>query len=235
MVPRTCSVVLHTLRLKGCALALDGPVAGRKHPARQTSGMEGPRPTRAYVGLATKEARVSNFDSDHGSLCIYPSIHVATFPRSKSDRSTQLKKTPISEGCLADSRVFRSSDRGGARTLDQRINVPHRLSPTTGARVMTRSLATNLRSRVESLDYPFAIAGVPRLVSGAGAGCYTGPLPADYPIRPLFKPSRLPLPATLWCRRLSGRSSILRHPLIAVPRLPARGSVLSFEVRCSTD
>jgi hypothetical protein len=53
----------------------------------------------------------------------------------------------------------------------------------------------------------------------------TGPLPADYPIRLLFKPSRSPLPATLWCKRLSGRPSILRHPLVAVPLLPARGSV----------
>ena len=30
------------------------------------------------------------------------------------------------------------------------------------------------------------------------------PLPADYPIRPLFKPSRLPLPATLWCKGSQG-------------------------------
>ena len=52
---------------------------------------------------------------------------------------------------------------------------------------------------VEGLDYPIAIAGVPRLVSGAGAGRSAGPLPADYPIPRLFRPSRLPLPATLWC------------------------------------
>ena len=54
------------------------------------------------------------------------------------------------------------SDRGGARTLDQRINVLHRLSPTTANR-------PSGGSGVESLDYPIAVAGVPRLVSGAEA------------------------------------------------------------------
>lgn len=54
------------------------------------------------------------------------------------------------------------NDRGGARTLDQRINVPHRLSPTT----VNRPAGV---SDVESLDYPIAVAGVPRLVSGTEA------------------------------------------------------------------
>jgi hypothetical protein len=38
------------------------------------------------------------------------------------------------------------------------------------------------RPGVESLDYLFAIAGVPRLVSEAGADDPSGPLPADHPI-----------------------------------------------------
>jgi len=56
-----------------------------------------------------------------------------------------------------------SSDRGGARTHDQRINLPHRLSPTALCRLRADK-------GVESLDYPTAVAGVPRLVSGAGTG-----------------------------------------------------------------
>ncbi len=59
--------------------------------------------------------------------------------------------------------VSSESDRGGARTHDQRINLPHRLSPTAGS-------AGPRASGVESLDYPTAVAGVPRLVSGAGTG-----------------------------------------------------------------
>src|SRR5947209_5183328 len=58
-----------------------------------------------------------------------------------------------------------ASDRGGARTHDQRINVPHRLSPTLGKVPLSGDAP-----EVESLDYPIAIAGVPRLVSGAGTG-----------------------------------------------------------------
>ena len=126
--------------------------------------------------------------------------------------------------------AFRASDRGGTRTLDQRINVPHRLSPTVVTSIEARLRSASSRSRVEGLDYPIAIAGVPRLVSEAEAGPATGPLPADYPIRSLFRPSRLPLPATLWCKRLSGRSSILRHSLVAVPLLPARGSYFDFSL-----
>ena len=38
------------------------------------------------------------------------------------------------------------------------------------------------------------------------------------------RPSRSPSPATLWCRGLSGCPSKLRHPLVAVRFLPARGS-----------
>ena len=69
------------------------------------------------------------------------------------------------------------NDRGGTRTLDQRINLPHRLSPTAASFSVPPPGVAGLAScvRVESLDYPFAIAGVPRLVSGAGAG--SAPVP----------------------------------------------------------
>ncbi len=61
-----------------------------------------------------------------------------------------------------------ANDRGGTRTLDQRINLPHRLSPTT---LCSSSASRRIRKQgVDGLDYLFAIAGVPRLVSGAGAG-----------------------------------------------------------------
>jgi hypothetical protein len=58
-----------------------------------------------------------------------------------------------------------SSDRAGTRTQDQRINVPHRLSPTN-----RRLRLEGTSPVVERLDYPTAISGVPRLVSGAEAG-----------------------------------------------------------------
>jgi len=48
------------------------------------------------------------------------------------------------------------SDRGGARTHDQRINLPHRLSPTALGRFVRPS-------GVDGLDYPTAVAGVSRL------------------------------------------------------------------------
>ncbi|MEO6809937.1 MAG: DUF1549 domain-containing protein [Isosphaeraceae bacterium] len=68
-----------------------------------------------------------------------------------------------------------ASDRGGARTHDQRINVPHRLSPTTRG------------PGVAGLDSPTAVTGVPRRVSEAGPGDPVGALPADCPIPHLFK------------------------------------------------
>jgi len=76
-----------------------------------------------------------------------------------------------SKGNAAFGRVLAGSfanDRGGTRTLDQRINLPHRLSPTT---LRSSSASRRIRKQgVDGLDYLFAIAGVPRLVSGAGAG-----------------------------------------------------------------
>ena len=80
------------------------------------------------------------------------------------------KRKPSFLRVFASFGIFCSSDRGGTRTLDQRINVPHRLSPTIVISIVTRLLATRFRSQVESLDYTIAIAGVPRLVSGAGTG-----------------------------------------------------------------
>jgi hypothetical protein len=75
-------------------------------------------------------------------------------------------------GFLLDSGVLRDFlliDRGGARTLDQRINLPHRLSPTATIRALVTLTCAAFESRVESLDYTIAIAGVPRLVSEAEA------------------------------------------------------------------
>ena len=44
--------------------------------------------------------------------------------------------------CRSLSRSF-ASDRGGTRTLDQRINIPHRLSPTIVTSSLSRLLATS--------------------------------------------------------------------------------------------
>lgn len=62
------------------------------------------------------------------------------------------------------------SDRGGTRTHDQRINLPHRFSPTA---FDPRRCAVG--KMVEGLDSPIAIAGVPRRVSEAGPGDPSGP------------------------------------------------------------
>ena len=76
-----------------------------------------------------------------------------------------LSRPPLCLRMAAACTVQRGNDRAGTRTQDQRINLPHRLSPTT-----SRGRPQAIRNRgVESLDYPIAIAGVPRLVSGAGA------------------------------------------------------------------
>jgi hypothetical protein len=108
-----------------------------------------------------------------------------------------------------------ASDRGGARTLDQRINVPHRLSPTPRG---------TSPPEVASLDYPIAVAGVPRLVSEAGTGDPPDPclLMTQSPAFSDRHVGRRRL--ALWWRGLSGRPSIRRHPLVAVRFLPARGS-----------
>ena len=76
---------------------------------------------------------------------------------------------------------------------------------------------------VESLDYPIAIAGVPRLVSGAGAG--DPPVPCLLITQsPPFRTVTLAVAGDVVVAGLSGRPSILRHPLVAVRFLPARGS-----------
>jgi hypothetical protein len=91
---------------------------------------------------------------------------------------------------------------------------------------------------VDGLDYLFAIAGVPRLVSGAGAG--DPPVPCLLMTQSSSSPTvTLAVAGHVVVRRLSGCSSILRHPLVAVRLLPARGSRAALlavrEVRCSTD
>ena len=50
--------------------------------------------------------------------------------------------------------VSPSNDRGGARTLDQRINLPHRLSPTAVTWAMTQSLATSLGPELKVWTIP---------------------------------------------------------------------------------
>src|SRR5208337_4879357 len=144
-----------------------------------------------------------------------------------------------SKGNAAFGRVlagFIANDRGGTRTLDQRINLPHRLSPTT---LHLDSASRRIRKQgVDGLDYLFAIAGVPRLVSGAGAG---DPLVPCLLITqsPAFQTLTPAVASHVVVRGLSGRSSILRHSLVAVRFLPARGSFATLlavlEVRCSTD
>jgi hypothetical protein len=54
---------------------------------------------------------------------------------------------------------------------------------------------------------------------------------------PCFSTLTLAVAGHVVVKGLSGRSSILRHSLVAVRFLPARGSHanLAFEVRCSTD
>ena len=127
------------------------------------------------------------------------------------------------------------SDRGGARTHDQRINLPHRLSPTASNLWVTPPIL-----HVDGLDSLTAISGVPRRVSEAGATDPVVPclLIAQSPA--LFLPSRWPLPAALWRRGLSGCPSILRHAHPSVGVLPEGGSYSraerpGAEVRCSTD
>src|SRR3982751_5201810 len=76
---------------------------------------------------------------------------------------------------------------------------------------------------VERLDYPIAVAGVPRLVSGAGAG--DPPVPCLLMTQsPPFRTVTLAVAGDVVVAGLSGRPSILRHPLVAVRFLPARGS-----------
>jgi hypothetical protein len=87
---------------------------------------------------------------------------------------------------------------------------------------------------VECLDYPTAIAGVPRLVSEAAPGAPPRAclLIAQSPPFSNRHDGRCRLP--LWCAELSGGSSILRHSLIAVRFLPARGSRLVYPFRAES-
>ena len=76
---------------------------------------------------------------------------------------------------------------------------------------------------VERLDYPIAISGVPRLVSGAGAGDPPVPCLLITQSSP-FQTVTLAVTGDVVVAKLSGRPSILRHSLVAVRFLPARGS-----------
>jgi integrase len=101
---------------------LSGP--DRQEPA--TPGDSGP-------GAATHKQPLA-------PSCIH-SGDVSSRDQSSSDVMTQSdipsslnEKTPENRGFDASRRLVTcsvGSDRGGTRTLDQRINVPHRLSPTT--------------------------------------------------------------------------------------------------------
>lgn len=81
-----------------------------------------------------------------------------------TERATPVLAGPVGSGFECNWRrivkASEESDRAGTRTQDQRINVPHRLSPT----------ADFHEAGVESLDYLFALAGVPRIVSEAATG-----------------------------------------------------------------
>lgn len=121
-----------------------------------------------------------------------------------------------------------SSDRGGARTHDQRINLRHRLSPTTpptgvGPQGCCASgLYHRHRRRAASSLW------------GRGRRS-VGPLPADCPIPRLFAPSRSPLPA---CVVVAGALRVSQQ-IAAFTRRGSRSSrarlLLVLEVRCSTD
>ena len=74
------------------------------------------------------------------------------------------------------------NDRGGTRTLDPRINLPHRFSPALN----NGSFSSHKRLHVESLDYIITISGVSRLVSEADSLEAEGTSPADHPILTAF-------------------------------------------------
>lgn len=119
-----------------------------------------------------------------------------------------------------------SSDRAGTRTQDQRINLPHRLSPTASR--FEGSHHSYLEC-VDGLDSIIAVSGVPRRVSEAGADDPPVPCLLIAQSLILFWPSRSPLPVALWRRGLSGCSSKLRHSHLAVLFVPARGSYFAIQ------
>ncbi len=80
--------------------------------------------------------------------------------------------------------ILLRNDRGGTRTLDPRINLPHRLSPASKFYSCWFTAKRNLH--VESLDYIITISGVSRLVSEADSLEAEGTSPADHPILTAF-------------------------------------------------
>jgi hypothetical protein len=125
-----------------------------------------------------------------------------------------------------------SSDRGGARTHDQRINVPHRLSPTS-RRFQNRS--GRCKSGLSHRRFRRAASSL----WGWGRRS-VGPLPADYPIPRAFPAVTL---AVTGCVVASGALRAFQQ--IAACSLrgsdSSRGGLLFstlqavVEVRCSTD
>ena len=79
-------------------------------------------------------------------------------------------------------------------------------------------------AEVDSLDSLIAVAGVPRRVSEAGTGAPPDPCLLITQSRAFSDRHACRRRLSLWWRGLSGRPSILRHPLVAVRFLPARGS-----------
>ena len=105
-------------------------------------------------------------------------------------------------------------------------------------RSAARLLAARSRSRVEGLDYPFAIAGVPRLVSEAGAG--QGPVPCLL----ITQSARFSNHHACRCRRRCGASGSQGVPAYCgihssrfrfFPREAPFDCSPASEVRCSTD
>ena len=70
--------------------------------------------------------------------------------------SFEAQSNPLFGGFFCVFRVFRTSDRGGTRTLDQRINLPHRLSPTATTQSETISNVShrNLALKVWTIPSP---------------------------------------------------------------------------------
>ncbi len=120
--------------------------------------------------------------------------------------------------------ILLRNDRGGTRTLDPRINLPHRLSPASKFYSCWFTAKRNLH--VESLDYIITISGVSRLVSEADSHEPREPRLLITQSSPLFKPSQSLLPILLWRVRLSGLSSNSQHAHPAVGLFPLKALII---------
>ena len=111
------------------------------------------------------------------------------------------------------------NDRGGTRTHDQRINLPHRLSPTPDRRLGPLPI----RVGVWTLPSPSQVCRVESL--GPGPAIRRRPCLLMTQSHALFGPSRLPSPAVVvvsWALRASQHTAASTP---AVRFLPARGSI----------